>query len=370
MSQLLVPSLKISRCEIIQRKRELPLAGEIIAKIGAKVSPESVIARAVLPGELLIVRVAEKMMISPAEAARGARVKVGDLVEVGQLLSEVSGLFSIFKSRFRSPYAGTIEFISDETGHFGIRLAERFIDLKAYIGGEVVAIEESRAVTIRSQAAFLQGIFGVGGEKVGVLSLLDISPSEIIDEGVARAAAKKNVVLVGGAGVTQDALKVCGEKGVAGIVTGGVIDQVLKGFLGYDLGLALTGEEKVPFTLIITEGFGKLPMNHRIVELCREHDGKEVSINGTTQVRAGAVRPEMIISNVVAQVNDQNTDLELKTGARIRLIREPFFGKFAFVSELPAEPQKISTGAMVRVLKARLDSGEEVLVPRANVELV
>ena len=36
----------------------------------------------------------------------------------------------------------------------------------------------------------------------------------------------------------------------------------------------------------------------------------------------------------------------------------------------PAEPVTIESGATVRVLKAKLDSGEEVLVPRANVEII
>jgi hypothetical protein len=54
----------------------------------------------------------------------------------------------------------------------------------------------------------------------------------------------------------------------------------------------------------------------------------------------------------------------------VRIIREPYFGELATVIELPPEPQLIDTGSKVRVLKAKLDKGGVVTVPRANVELI
>jgi hypothetical protein len=57
-------------------------------------------------------------------------------------------------------------------------------------------------------------------------------------------------------------------------------------------------------------------------------------------------------------------------GSLIRLIREPYFGMLAHVAALPEELQPIETEAKVRVLVATLDSGEDITVPRANVELI
>jgi hypothetical protein len=59
----------------------------------------------------------------------------------------------------------------------------------------------------------------------------------------------------------------------------------------------------------------------------------------------------------------------LEIGARVRLIRVPYFGSRGTVSELPHELRELETGAMARVLCARLDDGRDVVVPRANVEL-
>ena len=60
----------------------------------------------------------------------------------------------------------------------------------------------------------------------------------------------------------------------------------------------------------------------------------------------------------------------LEIGTRIRVIREPDFGRFGRVAALPPEPQQILTGASVRVLGADLDGGEHVVIPRANVEII
>ena len=119
------------------------------------------------------------------------------------------------------------------------------------------------------------------------------------------------------------------------------------------------------------EGFGDLAISKRILELAKDCNGFNCSINGATQVRAGATRPEIIIPR--KDKTESTKDVEqkfLEIGANIRIIRVPNFGAFGEITELPSKPEKIPTGAKVRVLRARLENGKVVTVPRANVELV
>jgi len=60
---------------------------------------------------------------------------------------------------------------------------------------------------------------------------------------------------------------------------------------------------------------------------------------------------------------------ELKPGAAIRVIREPYFGALGTVTGLPSTLQVLESGTEVRVLTAKLADGREVTVPRANVEI-
>jgi hypothetical protein len=60
----------------------------------------------------------------------------------------------------------------------------------------------------------------------------------------------------------------------------------------------------------------------------------------------------------------------LRPGAQVRVIRDPYFGRIARVAALPPELREIETEAQVRVAEVTLESGETVVVPRANLELI
>ena len=363
------PGLQISSKIVLRRRRELPLAGQVLVRVGDTVSGDQIVARAELEGDLRIVRVAEAIGISAEDVGNRAKVAVGDNVTEGQTLAEMRGLWGLCRSTVVSPMSGRIEFISSSTGHVGVRAAPRTLELSAYVSGSVVEVEAGRSVIIETTATFVQGIFGVGGERIGRLVVLPVDPAEKVTESHIPAMCE-GAVLVGGHSPSYEALSLAASRGAVGFVTGSVDDAVLRSYIGYDLGVALTGDEAVPMSLIITEGFGSIPMSTRIIATLTPVSGSKVSINGATQVRAGAQRPEVIVW-VTAGVNDAVHDSPkvLEIGARVRLIRVPYFGSRGTVSELPHELRQLETGAMARVLCARLDDGIDVVVPRANVEL-
>jgi hypothetical protein len=197
------------------------------------------------------------------------------------------------------------------------------------------------------------------------------SPAEVLTpEKVPQDCAGK--VLVGGSLISSAALaKAAAGKAVA-VVVGGIQNQDLHAYLGYDVGVAITGDENVPLTLILTEGFGRIPMAERTFNLLRSLQGKCASVNGATQIRAGAVRPEIIVphSEAVAQSASAPQAGVLAVGTPIRAIRDPYFGQLGEVSDLPPEPVRIPTGAVVRVLRMKLGDGRVVEIPRANVEII
>lgn len=370
MGQAFTPGLQLHARTLVRRVRELPLLGRVEVQVGDLVRADQVVLRAALPGDLALIRGPEELGVDAEEFATLLKVREGDEVVQGTLVAEYTSFFGLFHSAVRSPEAGTVEFITARTGHVGVRLAPRPIEINAYLSGRVASVEPGRSVTVEANGALVQGIFGVGGERIGALHVLDIDPqAEVTPECLPENC--RGTILVGGARPTIQALKLAGERGALGLVSGSIDDRCLAEYLGYDLGIALTGDEDVPMTVIITEGFGKLPLSPRVLDLLRPLTGRRASISGATQVRAGALRPEIVVPH------DDSFDIPsiaelpiLAEGSHVRLIRYPYFGMFAEVVSLPPKPEKIETGASTRILRARLENGKLVTIPRANVELV
>jgi outer membrane lipoprotein SlyB len=63
-------------------------------------------------------------------------------------------------------------------------------------------------------------------------------------------------------------------KYVKGVIVGGINGVTINEFLGYEIGVAITGHEDVGLTLIITEGFGRMRMSDRTFNLLKKNEGK------------------------------------------------------------------------------------------------
>ncbi len=372
MGSAYTPGLTVSESIVVRRTRRLPIKGEVLVQVGQAVTPEDVVARAMLPGILQTLKLAEKLGVEPKEVPELFRLNAGDPIEKGQAVAETKGLFGLFKNAVTSDYQGTVESVSPISGNVLIREAPIPVDVSAYVRGTIADVLPQEGAIVETHGAMVQGIFGVGSERTGTIRVAVASPEEPLEpSAIHEDDAGK--ILVGGSGLSLAAIRRAAEVGVIGLVAGGVRDGDLIEFLGYDIGVAITGQENIPLTLMVTEGFGYLPMAARTFALFQKLEGESASMNGATQIRAGVIRPEIIVPRAAATQVEAVPEkaLELAIGTPIRVIREPYFGALGKVTELPSQLMTLESGTEVRVLRARLEiGGDEVLVPRANVEIL
>ena len=372
MAHAYTPGLKVTEKAVIRKTRRLPILGEVLVEKGQKVSPSTVVARTSIPGNPQTVNVANILGVEPEDVVEYMLKKEGDYVHQGEILAQYSSFFGLFKREARSPVEGTIEMISKVTGQVTLREPPIPVEVDAYIEGVVEEVLPREGVVVLTEGAFIQGIFGVGGETNGVVRVAVESPSDVLEASHIKSD-DADKVLVGGSLVTADAIKKAGEVGARGIVAGGIIDHDLVEYLGFDIGVAITGHEDVPVTVIITEGFGQMRMADRTFSLLQKLSGFKACINGATQIRAGVMRPEIIVPGYQTSSSgaaEEDLAQGLVVGTAIRIIREPYFGLLAEVVELPPELQVIESESKVRILKAKLEDGTIVTVPRANVEII
>jgi hypothetical protein len=373
MAHAYTPGLKVSEKAVIRKERKLPLWGDVLVNKGDRVKAEDVVARALLPGPVHPKNLAGELGISPSELKNALIVKKGESIKKGQVIARARVFFGLFKVEATSPIDGYLEDFSEITGQVILRENPIPVEVLAYLDGVVEEVIPREGVIIRTVAALVQGIFGVGGEKIGTLKVAVDSPYEILKSDRINENLK-GAIVVGGKTADIEAINKAAEVGIKALVLGSVDDGVLREFVGYDIGVAITGNENVPFALIITEGFGDLPMAERTFNLFKKFEGLKASSNGATQIRAGVQRPEVIIFrkdvDPFEEVEDKLESGHLDIGTTVRIIRDPYFGEIGTVIDLPNEPIVIETESKVRVLKVRLMDGREVVIPRANVELI
>jgi len=374
MTHAYTPGLRIAEKTKVASRRALPLLGDVVVKNGDVLKAEDVVARTHLPGKVHAINAVNRLGIQPKDLREYMLKKEGDPVQKDEPIAETKPWVKMLKAILHSPITGTIESISTVTGQVLLREPPKPIQVHAYIDGTVTEVMEKEGVVVETTASFIQGIFGVGGETVGELAIA-VNKSDDILTADRIQPAYKDKIIVGGAFIQHDVIDKAKKAGVRGIIVGGFDDEDLKKLLGYDLGVAITGSEEIGITLIITEGFGKIQMAQRTFELLKSRAGAKTSINGATQIRAGVVRPEIIIPhNITGKTSgeelDKPIDRGMEIGDQVRIIRVPYFGKIGKIKALPFSPQKIETEAAVRILEVEFPDGSTAVVPRTNIEMI
>jgi hypothetical protein len=376
MGHAYTPGLKVTDSLVVKKHRILPLKGDVLVKVGDMVKPDDVVARTHLPGAVVPLNVANKIGIPPEDLETVMLKKAGDTIKAGETVAHSKPLFGLKflgGAKCEATIDGTIESISHITGQVLQRGLPTPVEVKAYIDGEVIEVLPREGVVVRCVAGFVQGIFGIGGETNGTLKVVTPDNQTVLSDDLINASHKGQVI-VGGSLVTAAALRKAIQVGVRGIVVGGFDDKDLRDFLGYDIGVAITGSEDTRTTLVVTEGFGQINMAQKTFDLLKRHEGQMACMNGATQIRAGVIRPELVIPATSDQETKQaKTEIPvegLKIGSPIRVIRHPYFGQLGRVTDLPAPLQVLESESRARILEVEFDGGKRAVVPRANVEMI
>lgn len=377
MAMAYTPGLRRMEFDVVKKTRRLSSLGKVLVQVGDTVTSDHVVARSEIPGDPQMINMCEKIDTEPEMVRRSLLKKEGDKVKKGETLAFKKGFLGtkLGQKTYYSEYDGTIEYVSDVSGQVIIRAPPVPVEVEAYVSGKVVEIIPKEGAVIECPSVFIQGIFGIGGETHGVIKVACKSPEDPLEADMIDMECSGKVI-VGGSLVSGDALHKAVEVGARGIIVGGIENKDLSDFLGYEIGVAITGHEKLGLTLIMIEGFGRMNMDKKTFELLRKYEGRRACINGATQIRAGVMRPEIIVPRdeyaaKKTHVKESKFLAEgMVPGTPIRVIGDLYFGALGHVVSLPVELYKVETGSLVRVLEAELEDGKRIIIPRANAEII
>ncbi|MFA4985443.1 MAG: hypothetical protein WC712_02555 [Candidatus Brocadiia bacterium] len=246
---------------------------------------------------------AVEIQVGRALEARGWKlhrylfVSEGSFVEKGQMIARRMVVGSPCAS-VQSPIAGSVDSVDLGTGIVVVRRDFEEVPTYAGFAGEVSAVRHGE-IEMLGRGIRMQGVCGVGGESWGKLSVVSGPAQEITSARVNES--HRGCIIAGGKGIGLEALQRAVTFGVKGVITGAADQLDLCEFLQRDFAVSATGQELAPFPVILTERFGRAEMNGEFHLHLSSCEGKWASINGTTRIRAGVVRPEILIFNDVQQ---------------------------------------------------------------------
>ncbi len=234
----------------------------------------------------IVINIANKLKIKPNQIKGYLTKRVGDLAYGHEIIAKrVSKEVQQF---IRTSATGFVTDIDTQKGTITIHYNKKPYEMLAYVNGEVIYSDAIRLAEIKCHGIEADGVIGFGEERSGKIALvekkIDILKAENRDKIVVCPEAVDSAVLQG-----------CKEAGVLGLIAPSIDNREWVKYSGYEIGVALTGNEKIGFGFIITEGFGDFTMRENLISLFKSSIGKTGYISPATQIRAGVKRPYLII---------------------------------------------------------------------------
>lgn len=339
-----------------QCERLLPVPGELLVDVGDQVGPEDVVAAGRLPGRLRVIDVSQELGVGRNTVIEYLHKAIGDPVQAHEVLAERKGSFGWGQRTCRAPVTGLVLAVRD--GRVFIEAEPSTVDVRAHVRGQVTKVIDGRGAVISSLGAVVQGSWYSGDAADGRIEIAAGDPGTPLHT-QSLEDDFSGTLLVAGRLTSEGALRLAADLGVAGIIAGSV-DASMQELL-----------RTLPYPVLITEGFGPLPMCREAFSLLEACAECEAMIHAVPACSSGHGRPEVLIPLEGAGLPAEALPAPrtLAVGLRVRGLRAPYLGATGTVVDLPTVPQMVESGARLPVARVSLDDGDSVWVPLANLEL-
>lgn len=350
---MLAPVTHILPLTTVVRERLLPAPGRVVVRVGQKVNATEVVAEGSLPREHVLINVAHSLGLSPEQAGKLIQPKKGDKLAKGAVIAESGGLIA---RSVRAPQDGRVVVVGD--GKLMLEVGQANIELRAGIPGVVAQVIADRGVIIHGSGALIQGLWGNGRTDFGLMNNLAEKPDAILDPEMLDLSLRGSVVL-GGYCSDGKALDNAAELPVRGLIISSLAPGLIQAAM------------HMRYPIIALEGFGQHPFNAAAHRLLTTNAKREVAVNAQAYDRYSGTRPEVMIplpANAPPPIPPEAA--EFAEGEQVRICRAPYYGAIGAVTALLPGLTSLPSGLKAPAATIQLQSGEQVVVPLANMELL
>jgi hypothetical protein len=349
----MLPLTHVIHMTTIRREQQLPVPGTVIVRMNEKVQSGDVLAEAEPAARYYSLDLARALGVPTKEAVKLVRRERGERIDAGDVLAGPAG---VTRRTLRAPAAGEIVGIQD--GRLIFEARGSVVALRAGFSGVVVATDGLQSVTLEATGALVQAVWGNGKHDSGIMRQVASTAADKLQPEQFDLSLR-GAVLLAGMCSHQGTLQQAAELSIRGLILGS---------LAADL---VPSARRLSFPVLVTEGFGEIPMNSAAFSLLTTNVGREVTVDGRVGGPYSLQRPEVIIPLPAArQVALPDEVIPINPGVRVRVIQAPHIGAVGVVREVPARAVAYPSGVLARSARVELEGSGPAMIPLANLEIL
>ena len=350
---MLAPVFHLLPLTNILRERVLDVPGRVTVRQGQRVNATDVVAEASVGREHILIDVARLLGVSVQAADRQIKCKAGDRLTRDTVVAQGVGMFP---RPIRVPRDGRV--VAAGGGQILLEVGEASLELLAGIPGTVVEVIADRGVIIQNAGALVQGMWGNGRTDTGLLTALADAPDALL-EARQLDVSLRGAMILGGHVRDLETLQAAADMPVRGLILSSLHPALMQ------------AAQQARFPILLTDGLGARPMNAMAFKILSTNLKRETTVHAQPWNRYTGTRPEVVIPLPVSQ--EQASPREIETfapGQLVRLRRAPHQGGFGTLTALRPGLTVLQNGLRAPAADVRLENGEQLIIPLANLEVV
>lgn len=359
--------------------RPLSSKSKVLVNVGQEVAPDQIIAENFISAGFRNINLSSMLEVSPQDAKKYLQRPIGQKIYKGELLAFKPPQF--FKSRkiVTSPSDASIDSYDEKSGSLRLSFLAKKVSTPSAVYGVVEKIDPiAGQVLIRTEVAKVYGVVGSGNLREGILNVTGDSTS--LTKALQLKKEYEGDIVVAGSLIYKDALSQAVKLGIKGIICGGIN---AKDYLSMSGGKINTTKLKpdVGISVLITEGFGGIPINNEVFEVLKRFNNSFAIIDGNNLTLTLPSCDESCMikikkTQLAPKVKDLQVGLlpeiiavELAVGQRVRIISSSFMGQTGKVISIDKTATKLPSGINTYQVLVETRS-KKVKVPYPNLEVI
>lgn len=350
---MIAPVTNIRELVTVQRSRLLPADGLVFPEMDQRLAARDVIAKSNFGNQHMLLDAGTALGTSPKRAATFLQREVGEDVEKGAILAGKRGIAA---RTLRAPVDGRVVAISG--AQILLQVTEQSANLYACMSGRVISIIPSRGVILEFIGSWIEGAWGNGAFDDGALHMLSENADHSLVADDLDMSLRGSILLAGHCGQRQ-ALEMAAQIPIRGLILGSLATRLLP--------LA----QATPYPILLTEGFGEIPMNSAAFKLLAGAVNEIVTVNAQLENQFEDLHPEVFIPIENAGIPPKSIEAQsFRIGLKVRILSEPHAGEIGEISAMLPSSTLFPSGIRAPGAEIVLKDGSASVLPLANLEVL